>query len=48
MLGDQPAPTPQQTAYQRMLTGDPIDALEQARSFLKEGTIVAYYEEKSC
>jgi predicted PurR-regulated permease PerM len=45
MLGDQPALTPQQTAYQRMLTGDPIDALEQARSFLKEGTIVAYYEE---
>jgi predicted PurR-regulated permease PerM len=45
MLGDQPALTPQETAYQRMLTGDPIDALEQARSFLKEGTIAAYYEE---
>ena len=42
MLGDQPALTPQQTAYQRMLTGDPIDAIEQARSFLKEGTIAAY------
>ena len=37
MLGDQPALTPQQAAYQRMLTGDPIDAIEQARSFLKEG-----------
>jgi predicted PurR-regulated permease PerM len=45
MLGDQPALTPQQTAYQRMLTGDPLDAIEQARSFLKEGTAVAYYEE---
>ena len=37
--------TPQQTAYQRMLTGDPIEAIEQARAFLKEGTIGAYYEE---
>ncbi|HSQ19442.1 MAG TPA: AI-2E family transporter, partial [Blastocatellia bacterium] len=45
MLGDQPALTPQQTAYQRLLTGDPIEAIEQARSFLKEGTIAAYYEE---
>src|SRR5436190_19470004 len=45
MLGDQPALTPQQTAYQRMLTGDPLDAIEQARSFLKQGTAVAYYEE---
>jgi len=45
MLGDQPALTPQQTAYQRMLTGDPIDAIEQARSFLKKGTALAYYEE---
>src|ERR1700730_14738501 len=45
MLGDQPALTPQQAAYQRMLTGDPIEAIEQARSFLKEGTVDAYYEE---
>jgi hypothetical protein len=45
MLGDQPALTPQQTAYQRMLTGDPIEAIEQARAFLKEGAVVPYYEE---
>ncbi len=45
MLGDQPALTPQQSAYQRMLTGDPIEAIEQARAFLKEGTIAAYQEE---
>ncbi len=45
MLGDQPALTPQQTAYQRMLTGDPIEAIEQARAFLKEGTIEKYYGE---
>jgi predicted PurR-regulated permease PerM len=46
MLGDQPALTPQQAAYQRMLTGDPIEAIEQARIFLKEGgTVIAYYDE---
>jgi predicted PurR-regulated permease PerM len=44
MLGDQPALTPQQAAYQRMLTGDPMEAIEQARAFLKEGTVVDYYE----
>jgi predicted PurR-regulated permease PerM len=46
MLGDQPALTPQQAAYQRMLTGDPIEAIEQARAFIKEGgTVLDYYEE---
>lgn len=46
MLGDQPALTPQQAAYQRMLTGDPIEAIEQARAFLKDGgTVIAYYDE---
>jgi hypothetical protein len=44
MLGDQPALTPQQMAYQRMLTGDPIEAIEQARSFLKEGSVQDYYD----
>jgi predicted PurR-regulated permease PerM len=45
MLGDQPALTPQQAAYQRMLTRDPIEALEQARAFLKKGSVEEYYEE---
>jgi predicted PurR-regulated permease PerM len=45
MLGDQPALTPQQAAYQRMLTGDPMEAIEQARAFLKDGTVAAYYDE---
>jgi hypothetical protein len=45
MLGDQPALTPQQAAYQRMLTGDPIEAIEQARAFLKQGTVMTYYDE---
>jgi predicted PurR-regulated permease PerM len=44
MLGDQPALTPQQAAYQRLLTGDPMEAIEQARAFLKEGTVADYYE----
>ena len=45
MLGDQPALSPQQAAYQRMLTGDPIEAIEQARSFLRKGSVEGYYEE---
>jgi predicted PurR-regulated permease PerM len=45
MLGDQPALTPQQVAYQRMLTGDPIEAIEQARAYLKEGSVHDYYEQ---
>jgi predicted PurR-regulated permease PerM len=45
MLGDQPALTPQQAAYQRMLTGDPIEAIEQARSFLKAGSVQGYYDD---
>jgi hypothetical protein len=45
MLGDQPALTRQQAAYQRMLTGDPIEAIEQARAFLKHGTVMTYYDE---
>jgi hypothetical protein len=45
MLGDRPALTPQQAAYQRMLTGDPIEAIEEARTFLKQDTVLAYYEE---
>jgi predicted PurR-regulated permease PerM len=44
MLGDRPALTPQQAAYQRMLTGDPMEAIEQARAFLKDGSVADYYE----
>jgi hypothetical protein len=35
MLGDQPALTPQQAAYQRMLTGDPIASQFQSRPATK-------------
>jgi hypothetical protein len=44
-LGDRPALTPSESAYQRMLARDPIEAAEQAQSFLKERTLADYYEE---
>jgi predicted PurR-regulated permease PerM len=44
MLGDQPALTPPQLAYQRMLAGDPIEAAEQARKYLKGATLENYYD----
>jgi hypothetical protein len=45
MLGNQPALAPSETAYQRMLAGDPIELIEQAELFLKERKLVDYYEE---
>jgi predicted PurR-regulated permease PerM len=45
MLGDRPALTPQQAAYQRMLTGDPIEAIEQAHEVLRDKDVLAYYQE---
>jgi predicted PurR-regulated permease PerM len=44
MLGDQPPLTPPQLAYQRMLAGDPIEAAEQAREFLKDAPLEDYYD----
>jgi predicted PurR-regulated permease PerM len=45
LLGDQPALSPSQIAYQRLLAGDPIEATEQARDFLKGGRLADYYEQ---
>jgi predicted PurR-regulated permease PerM len=45
MLGDQPALTPQQAAYQRMLAADPLEAIEQSRAYLKEGSVLQYYDD---
>src|SRR3984893_16166871 len=45
MLGDRPPLTPPQLAYQRMLAGDPVEAVEQAEKFLKEKPLATYYEE---
>jgi predicted PurR-regulated permease PerM len=44
MLGDQPALTPPQLVYQRMLAGDPIEAAEQAREYLKGASLADYYD----
>jgi AI-2E family transporter len=45
LLGDQPALSPSESAYQRMLAGDPIEATEQAQAFLKDRTLTEYYEQ---
>ena len=45
VLGDQPALMPAQLLYQRMLARDPVEASEQARKFLKEKPLLAYYED---
>jgi predicted PurR-regulated permease PerM len=45
LLGDQPALTPAELAYQRMLAGDPIEATEQAQKFLNEKPLIVYCDE---
>jgi AI-2E family transporter len=45
MFGDEPPLTPPELAYQRMLARDPVEAAEQAQTFLKEKPLIAYYEE---
>jgi predicted PurR-regulated permease PerM len=45
MFGDEPPLTPSELIYQRMLARDPVEAADQARIFLKERPITAYYDE---
>jgi predicted PurR-regulated permease PerM len=45
LLGDEPALTPEQTFYQRLLAGDEDEAREQAESALKEQPLATYYDE---
>ena len=45
ILGDQPALMPAELVYQRILARDPVEASEQARKFLKEKPLLAYYED---
>jgi predicted PurR-regulated permease PerM len=42
MLGDRPPLKPPELAYQRMLAGDPVEAAEQARDFLKGSSLEDY------
>ena len=45
MLGDRPALSPPQIFYQRMLAGDPSEAVLQAKEFLRERSLSTYYDE---
>jgi len=45
MFGDEPALTPAELVYQRMLARDPVEATEQARKFLQENSLLTYYEQ---
>lgn len=45
LLGDQPALTPAESFYQRMLAGDADEALDQAEMLLKDRPLSAYYDE---
>jgi hypothetical protein len=45
MFGDRPALSPPEIFYQRMLAGDPAEAVDKAEEFLKEKPLSAYYDE---
>jgi predicted PurR-regulated permease PerM len=45
LLGDRPALSPAENLYQRMLAGDPDEALESAEQLLKERSLTSYYDE---
>src|ERR1700720_1546770 len=45
MFGDEPPLTPAELIYQRMLARDPVEAADQARVFLRENPLTAYYDE---
>ena len=45
LLGDQPALAPPEIFYQRMLAGDPVEAIDQGWQFLKARALVTYYDE---
>lgn len=45
LLGDRPALTPPESFYQRMLAGDPDEALDQAETLLKTRSLSSYYDE---
>jgi hypothetical protein len=45
ILGNEPALTPQENFYQRMLANDPDEAARQAEDVLKEKSLAEYYDE---
>lgn len=44
LLGNEPALTPPQLVYQRMLAGDPVEASQQAQTYLKGASLQDYYD----
>ncbi len=45
LLGDRPALTPVESFYQRLLAGDPDEALDQAETLLRDRALSSYYDE---
>ena len=45
LLGDRPALTPGENFYQRILAGDPDEALDYAERLLKERSLSSYYDD---
>ena len=45
LLGNEPALSPAQLVYQRLLAGDPVEAIDQAEEFLKEKSVIEYYDD---
>jgi predicted PurR-regulated permease PerM len=45
MFGDRPALSPPEIFYQRMLAGDPAEAVDKAEEFLKERSLSTYYDD---
>jgi hypothetical protein len=45
MFGDRPALSPSELFYQRMLAGDPAEAVDKAEEFLKERPLSSYYDD---
>ncbi len=45
LLGDQPALTPAESFYQRILAGDADEALDQAETLLRDRSLSSYYDE---
>ena len=45
LFGDRPALSPPEIFYQRLLAGDPAEAVDKAEEFLKERSLADYYDE---
>jgi predicted PurR-regulated permease PerM len=45
ILGDEPALEPSELLYQRLLVGDPDEATERAEEYLRETSLVSFYDD---